>query len=232
MTDGRDLALLAALRLGDAFLPTGAYTLSHGLESMVQMGWVTDARGLEEALTSYVAEQLAPADGVAVAASHRTAGGGDVGEVIEIDRYLAALKMTREPREGTQRAGRNLLRVLVETSDHPVLAAYSRAVSEGRAPGNHAVALGAGAYTLGLSAREAVLVYLYSSSVSLLGAALRLMRVDHLETQRILARLGPLLGALAGECEARPWRSMRSFGPQWEIASILHERATVRLFSS
>jgi urease accessory protein len=33
------LALLRALQLADSFFPSGLYTLSHGLESFVQLGW-------------------------------------------------------------------------------------------------------------------------------------------------------------------------------------------------
>ncbi|HWP29198.1 MAG TPA: urease accessory UreF family protein [Chloroflexota bacterium] len=227
-----DIALLAALQLGDAFLPTGAYTLSQGLESLVQLRWVTTASELEAALTAYLAEQLAPADGVAVANAHRAAARGDLAEVLAIDRHLLALKLPREVREGAQRTGRNLLQAVGPTVEDAVLAAYARAVAEGAAPGTYAVALGVVARALGLTARAALLVYFYASTVGLLGAALRLMRLDHLAAQGILARLRPQLAALAAAFEARPWEAMRAFGPQWEVASMTHERARVRLFTS
>jgi urease accessory protein len=231
MAEDRDLAFLAALQLGDTFLPTGAYTLSQGLESMVQLGWVANARDLEEALGSYLSGQIAPADGVAVANAHRASANGELSEVLAIDYHLTALKLPRELREGSQRTGRNLLQAVGATLEDSLLAAYTHAVANDSAPGNYAVALGVAARALGLSAREGVLVQLYTSAVAMLGAALRLMRLDHLATQGILARLRPRLAILAAEHEARPWQAMRTFGPQFEIASMLHERARVRLFS-
>jgi urease accessory protein len=232
MPDARDIAFLAALQLGDAFLPTGAYTLSHGLESMVQLGWVAGPLDLEEALGTHLGEQLAPADGVAVANAHRASASGELSEVLAIDHHLSALKLPREVREGSRRTGHSLLQAVGATLEDSLLAAYAHAVASDSAPGNYAVALGVTARALGLSAREGVLVHLYTSAVAMLGAALRLMRLDHLAAQGILARLRPRLAILAAEFEARPRQAMRTFGPQFEIASMLHERAQVRLFSS
>ena len=232
MADARDSAFLASLQLADAFLPTGAYTLSQGLESMIQLGWLRDVADLEAALDGYLGEQVAPADGVAVASAHRAAARQDVDEVVAIDRYLTALKLAREPREGSRRIGRNLLLAVGGTSDDHVLEIYADAVTSERAPGNYAVALGVAARAQGLSAREATLVFLYASAVGMLGAALRLMRLDHLAAQAILVRLRPRLTALAESSQSRPWQTMRSFGPQLELAAMAHERARVRLFTS
>lgn len=232
MADARDLAFLAALQLGDAFLPTGAYTLSQGLESMVQLGWVTSAASLEVALRSYLAEQLGPADAVAVASTQRALEMAKIDEVVMIDRYLDALKLARESREGSRRTGRNLLQALGAITEDGLPADYRRAVDAGLAPGHHAVVLGLAGRLLGLSVRESALVFLYASTVGVLGAALRLMRLDHLTTQAILSRLRPDLAALAASAEVRPWRAMRTFAPQLEVAAMAHERARVRLFTS
>lgn len=232
MDDAGDSVFLAGLQLADAFLPTGAYTLSQGLESMVQLGWLTRPGELEAALDAYLAEQLAPADGVAVASAHRASARGDLDEVTAIDRYLTALKLAREPREGSRRTGRSLLQAVQAGAEDPILGAYFNAVATDTTPGNHAVALGVAGRALGLSARQSALVFLYTTAVGMLGAALRLMRLDHLATQAILTRLRPRLSELGEICEARPWRAMRSFGPQIEVAAMAHERARVRLFTS
>jgi len=232
MADRHDAAFLAGLQLADAFLPTGAYTLSQGLESMVQLGWLATVADLEAALGTYLSEQVAPADGVAVASAHRASADEDLDEVMAIDRYLTALKLAREPREGSRRIGRNLLLAVSKTGDDRLLAAYVDAVTSELTPGNHAVALGVAGRAQGLSARESGLVFLYASAVGMLGAALRLMRLDHLSAQAILVRLRPHLIQLAESSESRPWQSMRSFGPQLELAAMAHERARVRLFTS
>ncbi len=232
MPDDADLSLLACLQLGDSFLPTGAYTVSQGLESMVQAGWVSNARDLERMLIAYLRGQLAPADGVALANAHRASARGDLSRLVTIDLHLDALKLAREPRESSRRMGLNVLKAIGPTTQDALLSAYTLAVNEERTPGHHAVVLGTLARALGLSTRDSLLAYLHSSTVSMLGAALRLMRVDHVTVQLALARLRPTLAALASEHEDRPWQSMRAFAPQLEIAAMVHERARVRLFSS
>jgi urease accessory protein len=232
MAEQRDQAFLAALQLGDAFLPTGAYTLSQGLESMVQLGWVVSRADLEETLEVYLREQIGPADAVATANACRASACGDVATLVSIDQLVIALKLPRELREATGRTGRNLLQAATRMVSSPSLAEYSTLVAAGGTPATYPVVLGLVGQVLGLSARQTALVCLYSATVGMLGAALRLMRIDHMTTQEILSNVRPIIADLASTAETRAWQEMRSTGLQLDFAAMTHEQAQVRLFSS
>jgi urease accessory protein len=232
MAEEHDQAFLAALQLGDAFLPTGAYTLSQGLESMIQLGWVTTRADLEETLEVYLREQIGPADAVAVANAHRASARGDLETLVAIDRHVVALKLPRELREATERTGRNLLQAATRMVRAPRLDDYRALVAAGATSPTYPVVLGLVGQVLGLSARQVALVCLYSATVGMLGAALRLMRVDHLTTQEILSHARPLIADLAAAAETRHWHEMRSTAVQLDVAAMAHEHARVRLFSS
>src|SRR2546427_8687320 len=179
--------MLNALQLSDTFFPTGLYTLSHGLEAFVQAGLVSKTE-VEALVRDYLENVLGPADGVALSHAHRATEGRDLGRLIEIDRRLFAMKLIREARESSRRVGKRMLTTALKLSPDSLLKDYWGAVHAGACPGNSAAALGAVTATLGIARRQAMLIELYTFATSILGAAMRLVRLDHEEAQLILAR--------------------------------------------
>src|SRR4030081_1329379 len=100
--------LLAALQLGDSSFPSGAFTQSHGLETLVADGEVTSAADVEAVLAAHLSHRLARADLPALLASHRAATGPDLDQLEKIDEALTAVKMTREERQASARMGARL----------------------------------------------------------------------------------------------------------------------------
>lgn len=226
-----DLALLNALQLSDTFFPTGLYTLSHGLEAFVQAGLVSKTE-VEALVRDYLENVLGPADGVALSHAHRATEGRDLGRLIEIDRRLFAMKLIREARESSRRVGKRMLTTALKLSPDSLLKDYWGAVHAGACPGNSAAALGAVAATLGIARRQAMLIELYTFATSILGAAMRLVRLDHEEAQLILAQLRPLMVRVVQENIDKGLQEMRAFAPLIDIMGAVHERARVRLFIS
>ncbi len=224
-------AFLNALQLSDTFFPTGLYTLSHGLEAFVQAKLASKA-DVEALLRDYLEQVLGPADGVALSNAHRAAEARDLGRLLEIDRRLFALKLVREPREASRRVGKRILTTAIALVPERLLADYRAAVEAGAGPGNAAVALGAAAAILGIPRKEAVLIELYTFTTSILGAAMRLVRLDHEEAQVILGRVKPLMVRVAEENMDRSPAEMRAFAPLIDIMGMAHERASIRLFIS
>lgn len=226
-----DMAFLSALQLSDTFFPTGLYTLSHGFEAFVQAGLVSKAE-VEALLRDYLENVLGPADGVALSHAHRATEGRDLGRLMEIDRRLFALKLVREGREASRRVGKRILTTAVKLSPDPLLKDYLAAVGAGACPGNAAVALGAVAAALGIARREAMLIELYTFTASVLGAAMRLIRLDHEEAQLILGGLRHFMVRVVQENIDKSLQEMRAFAPLIDIMGAVHERARVRLFIS
>ncbi len=226
-----DAGFLSALQLADTFFPTGLYTLSHGFEAFVQAGLVSkaDVQGL---LQDYLESVLGPADGVAVSHAHRATEARDLGRLLEVDRRLSAMKLVREARESSRRVGKQILTTGVKLRPDGLLKDYQAAVEAGTCPGNSAVALGAVAAALGVARREAMQIELYTFTASVLGAAMRLIRLDHEEAQLTLARLKPLMVRVVQENMDKGLQEMRAFAPLIDIMGMAHERASIRLFIS
>ena len=109
---------------------------------------------------------------------------------------------------------------------------YRREVLAGQAPGLQPIVLGLVGRQLGLGQRETVLLLLHLHVAGCLGAALRLVDVDDVEVQRIRLVLAPTLTAAADEALSVHWKEMHACAVQAELMTMIHERATMRLFAS
>jgi len=224
-----DASLLAALQLGDSLFPSGGFTLSHGLETLVERRLIGDAATLRAWIAVSLRWQVAPSDGVAAAAAWAAAD--DLEQVADIDRLLQATKLARETREASERTGRQTLSTLASLAGG-TLARYRVEVMAGRAPGLHPVVLGLAGRQLGIGQRETVLLLLHLFVAGCIGASLRLLDVDDVETQRIRLALTPEIAAAADEALAVPWKEMYACAVHTELMTMMHERATMRLFAS
>ena len=63
-----------------------------------------------------------------------------------------------------------------------------------------------------------------------LNASLRLMRISHLDTQRILYDLASRIEGLYAQCEGLMLDDMYAFAPQIDLLASLHEKGRSRMF--
>ena len=232
MTTGPDnnSGLLARLlQFGDSMFPIGGFSFSCGLESAVQTGVVND-RATLHAFARTALEQAACGDGIALVAAHRAAAKGDVAALIAIDRQVFARKPSDETRTMSTRVGRKFTELGVEVVGAPLIRTWLARIAEAATPGCYPVALAVNFAAQGLSAREAFLVHHYGVATAILGAALRLMRVSHVDTQAILYDLNAGVDAAYETAAVARLSDMAGFAPLSDILAAVHTKAHVRLF--
>ena len=112
---------VSVLQLSDSAFPSGRYTLSYGLEPLLQDGLLT-APAAGAALVALLADTIrfgvAPSDGLALACSHRAVGldaSADLELITEVDHRLTAVKIPREARQASTRTGRAVLATATAT---------------------------------------------------------------------------------------------------------------------
>jgi len=221
--------LARMLQFGDSMFPIGGFAFSGGLESAIQKRVVTDADTLH-AFARTAVEQAAAGDGIAVVWAHRAAAAGDVAELVRIDERVYARKLSGETRAMSVRMGKKFAEMGAEVTGAPLLATWRERIDAGDTPGCYPVALAVNFSVQGLSARDAFIVHQYGVAAMILSAALRLMKISHVDTQRMLYRLNADADA-AYEVAARSRLSdMAGFAPLAEILAAAHVKAHVRLF--
>lgn len=223
---------LSIMQLCDSFFPTGMYTMSNGLEALFySKKKVKDANGLRDLIKVYIEYQIGPADCAALGSSYEYAQGSDLQKLLEVDEMLFSMKLIRETREATTRSGIQLLRCVSSfIFNHEILNKYQKAIKVKQASGVYAVALAVVSSALRIPKRKAGLMMLYAFSVSLVGAALRLGMIQHLEGQRIVHELKPSMLNTVNNNIDRPLTGMWQFVPDIDIIQITHERMGSKMF--
>lgn len=219
---------LALLQYGDSFFPTGGVSFSWGLETLCAEDRVTSAGSLTAFLRGQVRHRWAICDRVVLAAAYTAAD--DLEMVTEIDRLLEAQSLAVELRSGSRRSGAALL-AIHEKLGTPPASDYRARVRAGAAPGHGAAVQGLMARSVGFDLAAAEALSAHTLCVGLLGAALRLGVVGHVDAQRSLR---DVRGELA-EILARPAQGLERLGaftPEAEIAVMRHETAEIRLFAN
>lgn len=224
--------LLLALQLGDSAYPVGGYAYSHGLETAVERGAVTDRGGLERYVRSLLQHQVGPADAVAAAACARRGPQQGVASFVAVDLRLGATKAAQEPRAASLQMGRRLLASMHRDDVGGWLGDVGGAVEEGAAPGHYASLLGCVCREGGLTDEAAAALVLWTTANALVQAALRLCIVTHDGAQAVLTQLRPLVARLAREAALAEPAALAGAAPLAELWCMQHETAYARLFAS
>ena len=209
--DARMMTLTQWLSPG---FPTGAFAYSHGVETAIADGWITDGAGLEDWLRDCLDEGTGRSDAIWL----RLAFAAD--DPLEIDAMARSYAISRERlREGVRQGA--------------AFAATVRAVWGFDLPDLVLpVALGRAARLAGLEVAAAVALYLQAMVANLTHAAIRLMPLGQTEGQRVILALQPdclriardTRGAVAGDVCGNAFLS--------DIAAMRHETLETRLFQS
>ena len=221
--------LARMLQFGDSMFPIGGFSFSCGLESAIHKGVVADAATLH-AFTRTAAEQAARGDGIALIAAHRAAAAGDLDALIRIDEQVYARKLSDEMRTMSVRMGKKFTEMGVQVIGAPLLCRWRECIETSVAPGRYPVALAVNFAAQGLPEFGAFVVHQYGLAATILGAALRLMRISHVETQKILYELNGHAEAAYDSAAAARLSDMSGYAPLTEILAAVHTKAHVRLF--
>lgn len=228
MTDSA-ATLLRLLQFTDSAFPVGTFSFSNGLETAAAEGLVHDAATLESYARDIV-RQAAFTDGIAALHARRCYRRADYAGIRHADRQVILCKMNAETRRMTRRMGKKLAELSARIFPDELVARWLGEVAHGLTPGTYPVAQGIVFGACGIAERDLFCSLLYGAANTVVGAALRCVRVSHYDTQGILFRLGDGLDALYAEVADLDLEDMYAFVPQIDILASLHEKGTQRMF--
>ncbi|KAJ8602511.1 hypothetical protein CTAYLR_001275 [Chrysophaeum taylorii] len=209
----------AALRLGDAALPTGGFAHSGGLEAASQLGVLRP--GDEASLLAFVA---AAADTHArLYAPFAKAAARDGADLASLDGALDALLKTHAPaRRASERQGAAVRRI-----------AESLGVALSPTPTHGAVAMGFLAATLGLPDLAAAVVFAHATTRDAFSAAVRLGLVGPLRAVALQARaLDDQVRRLSAIFPDLDPATAATSAPLLDALHAAHDLLEMRLFQS
>lgn len=235
------------LQLAGGTFPTGSFSQSWGLETYVCNGDVSNEVEFREFLLAYLNTTLAGLEGpflcgaydlAAAGLSNLAASGGPDNfdgkggpdGLRELDRQLAAMKLTKESREGCLRMGKALLRIAAQMTDDRILTAYYEDCQDGGAC--YPIAFALVSARLGLDKEDALHAFLFSSASGLVQSGLKLIPLGNVQAQRILLDLYDDIGKAAKRAVSTEIEDAFAFCPGLDIASMRHETLPTRLYMS
>ncbi|OCQ50996.1 Urease accessory protein UreF [Photorhabdus australis subsp. thailandensis] len=225
------LRLIRIMQFADSVLPVGAFSFSNGLESAIQSKIVYDVATLSE-FTRTALLQAVSCDGRAVAAACQALNSGQHDAVISHDWAVLNRKLNEESRTMVTRMGKKLAEMAVEVTGESLIAWWLAQIKSDIAAGTYPITLAVVMSALGATSREVIVMHQYGVAMTILSAAIRLMRVTHIEIQRILFLLNQDIELFCDEAEKGGVEQMTSYAPVTDVLAALHVSAFTRLFSN
>lgn len=221
-------SLLATLQHADSFFPSGGVSFSWGLEALRADGLVQSASDVALFAAGQLRHRWATADRPVLTATY--AAGDDLEAVAAIDRLQDLMALPLELRMGSRRMGAALLGVHTRL-ETPNAASYHSHVLAQRVPGHVAVVQGLVWRGIGLDKDIVVGMGAHCFCIGMIGAALRLGIIGHLDGQRLLAKLRDLIVELLAT-PVPGLHEISTFTPACDIAFMRHEVQPGRLFAN
>lgn len=221
---------LALMQLADSFFPSGSFTLSHGLESLVASQQILTAEDFQGFLSVLLHNKVGSADLVALVHAYRASRDNDVAGIQQTDRFLFAHTPIQETREAQRKSGRALLLVARSLWHDPQLDTLATELAANQLPCQHPIVFAVVGRIAGLSECDTELAFLHSFLTSLLGAAIRLGVLGHIRAQQILKSLAPDLATIVHTAATTPLAAIWSCTPTIDIAQMHHRNLYQKQF--
>lgn len=225
------LHITRLLQFTDSACPIGSFACSCGLESAAACNIVHDADTLKE-YASANALQAAFTDGIAAVHAHRATLNDDYQSIILADMALIMAKMNDEARSMLTKMGRKLAELGRGIVPSEKLCRFLDDIKDGRTHGTFPVAQGIVFATFGINEQELFYAHQYGVINMVLSAALRCVRVSHIDTQKILFELMSDVAGIYDEVKDLELDEMNAFCPELDLMASIHEKGQQRMFMS
>jgi urease accessory protein len=208
--------------------PVGAFSYSHGLETAVEEGAVTDRAGLVAYAEAAIRHGAGAVDAALLALAWRAAD--DHAALDAITELAGAWRGTAELALEAAQPGAAFAGITIAAWPEPRFAAYA-ARHNGRL--THAVALGAAAAFHGVPLRAACFGWLSAFAANIVSAGVRLIPLGQTDGQIATAVLLPAIEAATGAALAtRDADAIGGCAIAIDLFSMRHETQYTRLFRS
>jgi urease accessory protein len=224
-----DLQLVRLLRLASPMLPVGAFSYSQGLESAVQLGWVSDEASVRTWLGDVLMFSVGTMEAPVWCRLYRAFTAENVAALADWNDRLLSSRETQELRAESAQMGHSLRRLMEDSHEFGAGAMMAlRAIREVAFATTFSVACA----DWHIAERAGLTAYLWTWLENQVAAAMKIVPLGQLAGQRLLAALQPQLVNVAQQALSADDEDLSSFAPGLAIASCLHETQYSRLFRS
>ena len=223
---------MALMQLSDSAFPSGSFTLSHGLESLVYSGQIRTANDFQEFLKLLLHNKLGTSDLVALLHAYRASVNNDFVEIHRADLRLFASTTIAQTREAQRKSGRALLMVARSIWQDSQLETLDTDTAAGTIQCLHPVVFAVVGRTVLLSESDTMVAFVHSFIASLALAAIRLGVLGHIQAQVVIKAIAFDIEPIIEKALAMTLEDMRSCTPAIDIAQMRHKYLDRRQFAN
>lgn len=226
-------SLFSLLRLASPALPIGGFSYSQGLESAIELGWVSGETGVQSWIESVLDAGVGRFEAPLCRSLCVAIAENDWAQADKLAELYLASRETAELRAETLQMGQSLLQMLLalpDLSETLRAAAHTARERADRTPLPWSWALAARSFDL--DPDQALIAWLWTWAENQVMAAMKAVPLGQQAGQRLLSALTPRLTAIAAQAGNRPRHTWSNFTPGLALASSLHETQYSRLFRS
>ncbi len=209
-----DARLLTLTQWLSPAFPTGAFAFSHGVETAIKEGWITDAETLEIWLRDCLEHGSGRADAIWLRLAYAAE------DPLLVDVKARAFTLSAERLREAERQGVAFVRT--------VNAVWDLDLPDMLLP----VATGRAARLAQLDVDATAALYLQSVVANLTSAAVRLSPIGQTAGQRVIGNLNPLCLSIAEETKGTDENDIFGNAFLSDISAMAHETLEPRLFQS
>jgi urease accessory protein len=228
---GRTAAFARLMTWLSPAYPVGAYSYSHGLEWLVEIGVVRDSDTLRAWIEDMLLHGAGRSDVVFLAEAWRTLADGDARALEVVAELAAAFVPSAERRLETLAQGAAFLAATLAAWPKPALEELAAGAAEGRDVA-YPVAVGTCAAAHGLPLADTAQAFAQAFAANLVSAGVRLIPLGQSDGLRALAALEPLIPRMVASGLAATLEDVGGAAIAADIASMRHETQYTRLFRS
>jgi urease accessory protein len=209
--------------------PVGAFSYSSGIEWAVEAGDIADAASLRSWLASMLADGPGFCDGVFLAHAHRAASSDDGAALADVAELASAFVPSRERQLETSAQGRAFVEIARAAWN---CASLDRLISSCGGAIVYPVAVGLVSAAHAIPLASTLHAFLHALTSNWISAGSRLVPLGQTDSQRVLARLEPIVAATAKRALEASLDDLGSATFRADLASMRHETQYTRLFRS
>ncbi len=220
------------VQLCDTAFPIGAFAFSNGVESAVEHGIIKSKDDLKHYARAVVLQNLY-SDFLASIVALKAAYCNDYTTIVEADMVSFTGKIANESRIMSTRMGKKCSEMCTQIfPDNKLSIRWLNDINSGNCHGSYNISLAILFRAAGLDLSSLFTALEYGTINMILNAALRIFRVSHIETQKILQELCALAQKDYEEIKNMELNDFQSFAPLLDIIASLHEQGTKRMFGN
>ena len=226
--------LLSVLQFCDSTFPIGAFTLSNGLETQVQKGYLKTAADLKDWCLDYL--KLLPYNELGAAVLAWRAADSER-DIQRLDSIASCARGPRELREGSRKLCLRLIRMQERITNNPHLDHYAALIKEKKAYGSFGVAAGLLIRDIltgdqGTDTKEIFCIFCYSLLSPMVTNAVKLVPLSQMDGQRVLYELFPCIENAVEAAFLVSSEELGFSGAGFDICSMEHEVLYSRVYIS